>query len=198
MATILTTVIVVEAAVGVLVGLRLMFRKIGCDCPECARRVCFFDELTDEEKGQILHYFRTREGREPETGAIFACRRCGLVMDDFSGENLSMDGDCRSFCKVCGSPRIVYMAVPIYRGVVARFQRANPHLIPMTECLRCERNPQANLDCIDCDTENPVMARNDCKTLYMWKPMDGCGEFRFFVPLTDGIVRQIPPTHIAH
>ncbi len=67
-----------------------------------------------------------------------------------------------------------------------------------TEYQRCERNPQANLDCIDCDTENPVMACNDCKTLYMWKPMDGCGEFRFFVPLTDGIVRQIPPTHIAH
>ena len=59
-----------------------------------------FEKLPDNDKSDILEYFRRFEDREPDAEGIFACGHCLMVYDDFSGEKRTMDGDERSFCKV--------------------------------------------------------------------------------------------------
>ena len=76
----------------------------------------FFDELPDQEKDQILSYFKEHERRTPDTTAIFVCLHCRIVYDDFSGEKRSMEGDTRSICKVCQSPSVDHLGVQVVTG----------------------------------------------------------------------------------
>ena len=59
----------------------------GCCCHECGTKMQPFEKLPDNDKADILAYFRRFEDREPDVEGIFACGHCLLVYDDFSGEN---------------------------------------------------------------------------------------------------------------
>lgn len=96
----------VPLAVGAL-GL-LLKKFFGCPCQFCKNnRMTFWRELDVMEQEAIRRYFRGHEKRNPDTSAVFLCRKCGTVFDDFSGERRSLERDmgagCTTWCKVCNS-----------------------------------------------------------------------------------------------
>ncbi len=87
-------------------GALLLKRLIGCPCQFCENnRMTSWDELDLRQQDVLLRYFKSCEGREPDTSAVFVCKKCGTVFDDFSGEKRSMERDmgsgCTTWCKVC-------------------------------------------------------------------------------------------------
>jgi len=174
---------------------RWLVRKVGCNCHICGRRMAFFNELTPDEQSQVTSYFEKYESRFPDTSALFACRNCRIVYDDFSGEKRSMAGDNRSFCKVCGSPSVFYMWFPMLRGLTGTFRKKYKDLIEVSECLRCKRHPISKGSCVMCDTPVKVLGCWFCQTLYMWKAVDGT-TFKFLVPLTEERILDRPPSNL--
>jgi len=90
----------------VLFLLRRLIDWIGRPCQFCRNmRMTPLDKMMPADREDILSYFRRHEGREPETRAIFVCRQCRTVHDDFSGELRSPGRDVFSgnltYCKVC-------------------------------------------------------------------------------------------------
>ena len=176
--------------------IKWLVRKLGVDCHECAGRMAFFDELAIEEQNAILAYFSEHEGRKPDTSAVFVCKRCGFVYDDFSGEKRSMSGDEVGHCKICGRPTVRYMGWIKARAAMPAFREKNKGLIKQYECLTCRRDPHYDVDCVMCDAEPKLLGCDVCRTVYAWKSVDG-SDFRFLVPLTDGPVLQEPLSDIA-
>lgn len=163
----------------------------GCCCHECGTKMQPFEKLPDNDKSDILEYFRRFEDREPDVEGIFACGHCLLVYDDFSGEKRTMDGDERSFCKVCNSAGVSYIG-PMSPGDMEKFQERNKHLIESIECLRCKRNPMGIWDCVPCDTDIKVTACRRCYSIYAQMPVNG-SRYRFQVLLSDNtIIKESP------
>jgi len=149
----------------------------------------FFRKLAPDQQADILHYFRIREKRDPDTSAVFVCNHCLKVYDDFSGEKTSMSGDDRSMCKICNSPSVWYLGDAILTGEIGRFREQNTKLIKETECLRCERKPKGSLDCALCDTVVKLTGCRSCHTLYQWRQVES-SQYKFLVPLTDKAILQ--------
>ena len=163
----------------------------GCCCHECGTKMQPFEKLPDSDKSDILEYFKRFEDREPDVEGIFACGHCLLVYDDFSGEKRTMDGDERSFCKVCNSAGVSYIG-PMSSGDMEKFQERNKHLIEQIECLRCKRNPMGIWDCVPCDTDIKVTACRRCYSIYAQMPVNG-SRYRFQVLLSDNtIIKESP------
>ena len=163
----------------------------GCCCHECGTKMQPFEKLPDNDKSDILEYFKRFEDREPDVEGIFACGHCLLVYDDFSGEKRTMDGDERSFCKVCNSAGVSYIG-PMSSGDMEKFQERNKHLIEQIECLRCKRNPMGIWDCVPCDTDIKVTACRRCYSIYAQMPVNG-SRYRFQVLLSDNtIIKESP------
>ena len=176
--TVLHIVLIVLALLSFILISKLAVRKIGCNCHECGKRMAYFDEMDEEDQREILAYFRDYEEREPDTSAIYVCRTCEFVYDDFSGEQRSMEGDERSYCKVCNG-FVMYMGSYIRRGWYQRFREANAELTKTgVECLNCRRSDR----CMLCDTERKLFGCHQCLALYAWVPVGERG-FKFFVPL---------------
>ena len=163
----------------------------GCCCHECGTKMQPYEKLSDSDKSDILTYFRRFEDREPDVEGIFACGNCLLVYDDFSGEKRTMDGDERSFCKVCNSYGVSYIG-PMSSDDLEKFQERNKNLIEPIECLRCKRNPIGEYDCVPCDTEIKVTACRRCYSIYAQMPVNG-SRYRFHVLLSDReIIKESP------
>ena len=156
----------------------------GCCCHECGTKMQPFEKLPDSDKSDILEYFRRFENREPDEEGIFACGHCLLVYDDFSGEKRTMDGDEKSFCKVCNSAGVSYIGPMVVSGELEKFQERNKNLIEQIECLRCQRKPSGVWDCIPCDTEIKITACRRCFSVYAQMPVNG-SRYRFHVLLSD-------------
>ena len=166
-------------------------RFFGCCCHECGSKMQPFEKLSNGDKSDILAYFKRFEDREPDVEGIFACGHCLLVYDDFSGEKRTMDGDERSFCKVCNSAGVSYIG-PMSSGDMEKFQERNKHLIEQIECLRCKRNPMGIWDCVPCDTDIKVTACRRCYSIYAQMPVNG-SRYRFQVLLSDNtIIKESP------
>ncbi len=185
---ILLTVVI---AVLVLAG-RWAKKTFGCCCHECGSKMQPFEKLSDGDKSEILEYFRRFEDREPDEKGIFACGNCRIVYDDFSGEKQTMDGDERSFCKVCNSSGVWYIGSIVSPGELAKFREENKNLIEQIECLRCQRKPLGFWDCIPCDTEIKITACRGCYSVYAWMPF-GKSQYRFHVLLSDKTVIKKSP-----
>ncbi len=96
------------AVLGVLIAVgKIAVRVVGAPCQFCEnRKLTRFGQLPSSKRRPILGYFRSHEGRDPDTSAVFVCVDCMTVHDDFSGEKRSMDidmGVARTFCKVCNA-----------------------------------------------------------------------------------------------
>ena len=163
----------------------------GCCCHECGTKMQPFEKLPDSDKADILEYFRRFEDREPDEEGIFACGHCLLVYDDFSGEKRTMDGDERSFCKVCNSAGVSYIGPMVVSGELEKFQERNKNLIEQIECLRCQRKPLGIWDCIPCDTEIKITACRRCYSVYAQMPANG-SRYRFHVLLSDREIIKDP------
>jgi len=190
--TALTVAIV--AVVALLLGLRWIVRRVGCNCHLCGERMVFFRDLKEEEQGEILSYFQEYEHRLPKTNAILVCRGCRIVYDDFSGEARSMEGDDITYCKVCKSPWVSYLGGHIRSGDtrdITGFREKNSSLIDSIECLRCTREPIDALSCAACDTKVRVLGCRMCHTLHAWTSVRKNG-LKFLVPLTDKAVASGP------
>ncbi len=170
----------------------------GCCCHECGTKMQPFEKLPDDDKADILEYFRRFEDREPREEGIFACGNCRLVYDDFSGEESSMDGDEMSFCKVCHSYGVSYIGPMVASGELEKFQERNKNLIEQIECLRCQRKPMGEYDCVPCDTEIKITACRRCYSLYAQMFVNG-SRYRFQVLLSDkGVVKKSPDSKWVH
>ncbi|MYD63439.1 MAG: hypothetical protein F4W91_20585 [Gemmatimonadetes bacterium] len=187
-AFIILTILII---VFLVIGGRWAKNFFGCCCHECGTKMQPFEKLPDSDKSDILDYFRRFEDREPDVEGIFACGHCLLVYDDFSGEKRTMDGDERSFCKVCNSAGVSYIG-PMSSGDMEKFQERNKHLIEQIECLRCKRNPMGIWDCVPCDTDIKVTACRRCYSIYAQMPVNG-SRYRFQVQLSDNtIIKESP------
>jgi len=157
--------------------------------------MAFGDELEMGQQQDITAYFHRFERREVGTSSIFVCTECGYVYDDFSGEKQSMEGDSRSFCKVCDCPHVDYLGRYVQTGEIRRFRKKNPNLIEKTECLSCGPGPVAADDCALCDTSFRVMGCQSCSTLYAWLPQLTT-RLLYLTPLTDEDLLDEGPTGI--
>jgi len=171
----------VTALVGVL--FRWVLRRFGCECHLCGERMEPYERLSPEEQHEISRYYRECEHRMPDARAVFACRRCGAVYDDFCGDRLAAEGSWRSICKMCHSPTVGYMGGPALRGELPRLRQRYPDLARRCECLRCARRPSEDADCVLCDAEPKVLGCRSCLTLYEWRAREG-SRFRFLAPIT--------------
>ena len=182
----MTAMHIVYLALGLtalMVVLKLIVRKIGCNCHECGRRMAFFNEVGDDDQREILRYFEEFEKRTPDTSGMFVCCHCGIVYDDFSGEKRSMAGDLTSYCKVCNG-LVAPMDRYVMRGLLPEFRKANPELAEKgADCLNCGRKPIIG-DCVFCDAKLKLFGCHKCAAVYAWMPATG-GQLKFLVPLTD-------------
>ena len=98
---------------------RLVLSRMGVMCSFCGHpRAKPLRELAPADAEMVLSYFRQYEKREPDEDGVYVCPDCGIVYDDFSGENRSGEPDAgpsptgrdlppgvsgyRAYCKVCG------------------------------------------------------------------------------------------------
>jgi len=176
-----------EAFVGLLLGgfvvmavlifsARLLMRRVGNICHQCASSLSSFHELTTNEQAEILEYFRQHEKQMPDKSSIFACKNCLIISDYYSGEKTS--------CKVCNTPRVGYLGEYRHSGELEQFRRKNPHWIAKVECLRCERSTLGGGGCLFCKTEIKVKGCRRCNTIYAWMPITDSG-FKYLITLTD-------------
>lgn len=187
-AFIIMTILII---VFLVIGGRWAKNFFGCCCHECGTKMQPYEQLPNSDKFDILAYFRRFEDREPDVEGIFACGNCLLVYDDFSGEKRTMDGDERSFCKVCNSAGVSYIG-PMSSGDLVKFQERNKDRIEQIECLRCKRKPMGIWDCVPCDTEIKITACRRCYSIYTWMPL-GRSRYRFHVLLSDNeIIKDSP------
>ncbi len=99
--------------------LKIMVSRMGLMCSFCGYpRAKPIRELDEEDRAEVLSYFREYEKRSPNPNSVFVCPSCGIVCDDYSGEKHSREPDggsppagqllpegvsgCRAFCKNCG------------------------------------------------------------------------------------------------
>jgi hypothetical protein len=97
-------IIAVLVAIGLI--MKLVVWKVGVPCQFCDARLKYWEDLPLPDRAAILEYFNEVEKRDPETGAVFVCVKCGSVFDDFSGEKLHRDYDqfgLRAYCKKCNA-----------------------------------------------------------------------------------------------
>lgn len=103
-------VIVGMLLAGVAVGVisRLAMSRSRVPCVFCGEILVSLEDLDPTDRRQIMEYFADHEKRRPKESAVFACRGCRTVHDDFSGEQRSRDIDAvagvvtnMTFCKVC-------------------------------------------------------------------------------------------------
>ena len=100
-----TIILAVCGVVAAGIGLKYLVRWISFPCQFCGKKVKSFPQVPEQDRQNILAYFREHESREPDKGGLFVCANCQTVHDDFSGEKISWDVDsygCSTFCKVCG------------------------------------------------------------------------------------------------
>ena len=176
---------------GILLFARAMVSRIGCDCHRCGLRMKEVNRLTATERAEIASYFTQVEGRQANAEKMFACYRCRIVYDDFSGEKRSMDGDNVSFCKVCGLGGVSFMGHLVNSGEVLQFRQKYPDMIGQIECLHCQRNPLGCGTCVFCDSESKVTGCRHCNTLYRWTTGPR-GDWKFLATLTPERVRDRP------
>ncbi|MXX13838.1 MAG: hypothetical protein F4Z86_10385 [Gemmatimonadetes bacterium] len=167
---IMTVLIIVVLGIGGLLAKRFF----GYSCYECGSKLQPYEKLSDDDKADILAYFRRFENREPDVEYISVCGNCRLVSGDFS----------RWYCKVCDSAGLEYIGAMVAPGELVKYQERNKNLIEQIECLRCKRNPSGHMDCIPCDTEIKIKACRRCYSLYAQMPVNG-SRYRFQVLLSD-------------
>ncbi len=185
-------IMIIIVTVVLVLGGRWAKNFFGCCCHECGSKMQPFEKLSNGDKSDILAYFKRFEDREPDAEGIFVCNNCLIVYDDFSGEKRTMDGDERSFCKVCNSSGVWYIGSIVSPNELEKFQERNKNLIERVECLRCQRKPAGFWDCIPCDTEIKITACRRCYSIYTWMPF-GRSRYRFHVLLSDReIIKDSP------
>ena len=164
------------------IGGRLAKSFFGYSCQECGSKIQPFEKLPDDDKADILEYFRRFEDREPDVEYISVCGNCQLVYGDFSGW----------YCKVCHSEGLEYIGAMVAPGELVKYQERNKNLIEQIECLRCKRKPMGCWDCIPCDTEFKITACRRCYSIYAQMPVNG-SRYRFHVLLSDReIIKDSP------
>ena len=157
-------------------------RFFGDPCEECGSKLQPYEKLPDDDKADILAYFRRFEDREPDVEYISVCGNCQLVYGDYS----------RWYCKVCGSAGLEYIGAMVAPGELVKYQERNKNLIEQIECLRCKRKPSGRLDCIPCDTEIKIKACRRCYSVHAQMPVNG-SRYRFHVLLSDKVVIKESP-----
>ncbi len=167
------------ATVALVIMFRFFVSLFGCSCGRCGRRMTIFTRLAVQDQHEIVSHFRQHERRTPDTTAMFACRSCRIVYDDFSGEKLSMSGDDKSICKVCGQPFVTHIGHLYANGEINGFVSHNTDLVEVIECLHCERRTKT---CAICDSSSKVTGCRRCHTLYRWQTD---GQWQFLHPLTE-------------
>lgn len=167
-----------------------LVKKVGCNCHECGERMDTYEELSSEQQRLIRRYFRQEEGRRPDFSSIFVCPNCRFVYDDFSGEKRSMEGDERSYCKVCGRPAVHYMYYAGLRRGREAFREKYAELVGKYQCLRCGGD-RPGVACVMCDVEPKLFGCSRCMTLYRWYSPEGT-DLKFMKPLTDESLVQKP------
>ena len=175
---ILTVLIIVVLGIGGLWAKRFF----GYSCEECGSKLQPYEKLSDDDKADILEYFRRFEDREPDVEDIFACGNCRLVYDDFS----------ESSCKVCYSAGLSYIGAMASPNELEKFQERNKNRIEQIECLRCKRKPMGIWDCVPCDTEIKITACRRCYSIYAQMPVNG-SRYRFQVLLSDNTIIKDSP-----
>ena len=166
---IMITLIIVFLGIGGLWAKRFF----GYSCEECGSKIQPYEKLSDNDKADILEYFRRFEDCEPDVEGIFACGNCRLVYDDFSGW----------YCKECHSAGVSYIGAMAPNELV-KLQERNKNLIEQIECLRCKRKPAGRWDCILCDTQIKITACRRCYSIHAKIPVNG-SRYRFHVLLSD-------------
>ena len=164
------------------IGGLLAKRFLGYSCDECGYKLQPFKKLSNDDKADILAYFRRFEDREPDVEYISVCGNCRLVSDDFSEWS----------CKVCHSAGLEYIGAMVAPGELVKYQERNKNLIEQIECLRCKRNPSGRMDCIPCDTEIKIKACRRCYSVHAKMPVNG-SRYRFHVLLSDKTVLKKSP-----
>ncbi len=95
------TILAIMLAVAFLAK-KIIF-AVGFPCPFCKNlRLTPFNNVPQEVRRQIISYFRDTEHRRPEAQAVWVCRDCRTVFDDFSGGRRS-GGTGQARCKVCAT-----------------------------------------------------------------------------------------------
>lgn len=170
---IMTILIIVFLGIG---GLWVK-RFFGDPCQECGSKLQPYEKLSDDDKADILAYFRRFEDREPDVEYISVCGNCQLVYGDFSGW----------YCKECHSAGLEYIGAMIAPGELVKYQERNKNVIEQIECLRCKRNPSGRMDCIPCDTAIKIKACRRCYSVHAQMSVNG-SRYRFRVLLSDKTV----------
>ncbi|MDE2830903.1 MAG: hypothetical protein OXN20_12360 [Gemmatimonadota bacterium] len=170
---IMITLVIVVLVIGGLWAKRFF----GYSCEKCGSKLQPFEKLSDDDKADILAYFRRFEDREPDVEYISVCGNCLVVYDDFS--ELS--------CKVCHSAGLSYIGALASPNEWVKFQERNKNLIEQIECLRCKRKPMGRWDCILCDTKIKIKACRRCYSIYAQMPVND-SRYRFHVLLSDKTV----------
>ncbi len=170
---IMITLIILFLGIGGLLAKRFF----GYSCEKCGSKLQPYEKLSDDDKTDILEYFRHFEDREPDVEYISVCGNCHLVYGDFSEWH----------CKVCHSAGLSYIGAMIAPGELVKYQERNKNLIEQIECLRCKRKPQGRWDCILCDTEIKITACRRCYSVHAHMPVQG-RRYRFHVLLSDKTV----------
>ncbi len=176
-------------------GLAWLIKRVGCNCHECGRRMDSYDELSPEKQQELRRYFLKEEGRLANFDEMFVCPHCHLVYDDFSGEKRSMEGDERSYCKVCGHPSVHYLYYAGLRRGRDIIREAYPALADKYECLQCGGD-RTGVDCVMCDAEPKLFACPRCITLYRWYSPEYTN-MKFMKPLTDESLVKEPSLKVG-
>ena len=175
---IMITLVIVVLGIGGLWAKRFF----GDSCEQCGSKLQPFEKLSDDDKADILAYFRRFEDREPDVEYISVCGNCLVVYDDFS----------KLSCKVCHSAGLSYIGAMASPNEWVKFQERNKNLIEQVECLRCKRKPMGRWDCILCDTEIKITACRRCYSIYAQMPVNG-SRYSFHVLLSDReIIKKSP------
>lgn len=160
-------------------GLRSLVHRLGAPCDRCGTRLKPLSDLATDERAEIMQHYRRAEKRQLAEEAVFLCRNCQRVHDDFSGVRRSMTGDAQSICKVCGAPYVRYLGPLKITGTLQEFATENADQVEQIECLRCQRPTP---DCVFCDTPVKVTGCRNCRTIYAWQRD---GKFEYRVALTE-------------
>ena len=150
------------AFVGVLLIARFL-RRANIVCDFCQESDCkVWGQVPEDTRQKILPYFRSREGREPDTKAFLVCDACRIVFDDFSGK--------------CDSPEA--NAVSFGWGPSTR-------VLVMSEswCKVCNQLMQS------CEPDNDNIHCRACGTTYKWQTHEESG-YRFLMPPEGTTVKE--------
>ncbi len=90
----------VVAVVGVLLFFARLAKGVGVECVFCGGRSLQMDQLPEDERKKLLHYFKEAEKRVPVASHVYVCFDCHKVNDDCI-TRYDLNG-MTIVCKSCG------------------------------------------------------------------------------------------------